>query len=231
VRNCTPCDARTVRPVAVIVWQSNRTRTPRALATTLAIAKNSSRPALIHAEQPWKPKTAIRMSDFAINESSMTLPDFAAIGHCCSYSISRGMAMGDRASGTRRHFVSVTAAALSGAGLGAGAQEAKAADAPPTPGFLVIYRPGSGFLPDKPLSEQPLREHGRYMLGLFRQGILRMAGGFADNSGGAALIDVATIEEARAIADADPAVSSRVFVHQVHQWTLVDWAARVSGGR
>jgi hypothetical protein len=36
--------------------------------------------------------------------------------------------------------------------------------------FLVIYRPGPAWLPNKPPSEQPLLEHGRYMLSLFAKG-------------------------------------------------------------
>ena len=32
--------------------------------------------------------------------------------------------------------------------------------------FLIIYRPGPAWLPGKSVSEQPLKEHGRYMLGL-----------------------------------------------------------------
>jgi hypothetical protein len=32
--------------------------------------------------------------------------------------------------------------------------------------FLVIYRPGPSWLVGKPISEQPLKEHGKYMLSL-----------------------------------------------------------------
>ena len=90
-------------------------------------------------------------------------------------------------------------------------------------GFLITYSAGAAFLAGKPLSEQPLKEHVAYMLDLHRRGTLRMAGGFADNSGGAAFIDAANVDEARQIAEADPAVKSKVFVYQLHQWNLVPW--------
>src|SRR5687767_9308158 len=53
--------------------------------------------------------------------------------------------------------------------------------------YLVIYRPGEKWLAGQPLDAQPLREHGRYMLSLHREGTLRYAGRFADGSGGAAV--------------------------------------------
>jgi uncharacterized protein YciI len=90
-------------------------------------------------------------------------------------------------------------------------------------GYLITYSAGPAFLAGKPLSEQPLQEHGRYMLDLHRRGVLRMAGGFADDSGGAALVDAASLDAARAIAEADPAVQSKVFVYRVQQWNLVPW--------
>lgn len=48
----TPCDARTARPRSLIACASNVSPARRILATDLAIAKNSSSPAVIQAEQP-----------------------------------------------------------------------------------------------------------------------------------------------------------------------------------
>jgi hypothetical protein len=36
--------------------------------------------------------------------------------------------------------------------------------------FMVIYRPGSGWLAGKPQAEQPLQEHGKYILQLHLAG-------------------------------------------------------------
>jgi uncharacterized protein len=92
-----------------------------------------------------------------------------------------------------------------------------------SPGYLILYRPGPAFIPGKPLSEQPLKEHGQYMMALHRRGTLRIAGGFADDTGGAALIDAPDLDAAEAIAQADPAVIAKVFSYELHLWRLVPW--------
>jgi hypothetical protein len=127
---------------------------------------------------------------------------------------------------SRREFMGC-AVLLMGTTMTAQAQtssaQANAHGAEAKPGYLITYSAGPAFLPGKPLSEQPLQEHGRYMLDLHKRGVLRMAGGFADDSGGAAFVDAASLEAARQIAEADPAVQSKVFVYRVQQWNLVPW--------
>lgn len=100
-------------------------------------------------------------------------------------------------------------------------------------GYLITYSAGPSFLSGKPLNEQPLKEHVAYMLDLHRRGVLRMAGGFGDNSGGAAFVDAASLDEARRIAQDDPAVTSQVFIFEIRQWNLVPWqrlAERATAG-
>ena len=75
----------------------------------------------------------------------------------------------------------------------------------------------------KPLSEQPLQAHVKYLIELYRAEILRFAGPFADDSGGAALLEVDSEEEARKIASQDPAVTEGVLVYQLHPWQLIPW--------
>jgi uncharacterized protein YciI len=89
--------------------------------------------------------------------------------------------------------------------------------------FIAIYKPGPAWLPGKPLSEQPLREHGKYMFDLFSKNALKFAGPFLDDSGGAAVFEAAGEAEAKAIVANDPAVVSRVFVVELHPWRLVEW--------
>ena len=93
--------------------------------------------------------------------------------------------------------------------------------------YLVAYRPGPAWLPSKPIGEQPLKEHGRYMLGLYVKGSLKFAGPFSDNAGGAAAFEAADDEEAKAVVAADPAVVSGVFLADVHPWALVEWERHV----
>jgi uncharacterized protein YciI len=118
----------------------------------------------------------------------------------------------------RRQFVLASLSAVL-----AGSSDATAAAASEQPGYLCVYRPGAKWLPGKPLSEQPLREHGRYMLDLYRRGILRLAGRFADGSGGAMLFGAADDPSAQAIVAADPAVVAQTFTYELRQWAFVDW--------
>jgi uncharacterized protein YciI len=89
--------------------------------------------------------------------------------------------------------------------------------------FLVIYRPGPAWLPGKPVTEQPLKEHGKYMLTLYISGSMKLAGPLTDNAGGAVLLDVADESEAKAIVAEDPAVKSGIFVYELHPWELKPW--------
>lgn len=127
-------------------------------------------------------------------------------------------------SGRRRFMQSGIAAT----GLSLGGRARSGTTSSDRPLFLALYRPGPAWLPDKPTIEQPLREHGRYMLELYRRGCLKFAGGFADHSGGAAAFEADDEEGARAIVDADPAVSTGVMVCRVQRWVLVDWASLAS---
>jgi hypothetical protein len=42
--------------------------------------------------------------------------------------------------------------------------------------YLVLYRPGPAWLTGKSVMEQPLREHGKYMLSLYTKGSMKLAG-------------------------------------------------------
>jgi uncharacterized protein YciI len=94
--------------------------------------------------------------------------------------------------------------------------------------YLVVYRPGPSWLPGKPVTEQPLKEHGRYMIELYTKGALKFAGGFPDNTGGAMVLEAASEAEAKAVVDADPAVSGKIMVPEIHPWRLVDWERLVN---
>src|SRR4029450_11694500 len=89
--------------------------------------------------------------------------------------------------------------------------------------YLIIYRPGPAWLTGKSIMEQPLKEHGKYMLGLYIKGSMRLAGPLTDNAGGAVLLDVSYETEAKAIVANDPAVKSGIFVYEMHPWKLQPW--------
>lgn len=92
------------------------------------------------------------------------------------------------------------------------------------PTYLVVYRPGPGWPEGKPMAEQSLREHGRYLISLHRRGVLRSAGPFADESGGAAVFEAPDDAAALGVVSADPTVQSEVFRFELRRWSLVDWA-------
>jgi uncharacterized protein YciI len=123
---------------------------------------------------------------------------------------------------TRGEFVKM---GLAGLGAALASSEVAAQEQSKQPSYLCVYRPGSRWLPGKPLAEQPLREHGRYMLDLYKRGVMRMAGRFADGSGGAMLFGADDDASAQAIVAADPAVVAGTFVYELRQWAFVDWAA------
>jgi uncharacterized protein YciI len=89
--------------------------------------------------------------------------------------------------------------------------------------YLVLYRPGPAWLTGKSVMEQPLKEHGKYMLSLYIKGSMKLAGPLTDNAGGAVLLEVSNEAEAKAIVENDPAVKSGVFVYEMHPWKLQPW--------
>ena len=89
--------------------------------------------------------------------------------------------------------------------------------------YLVIYRPGPGWVTGKSIMEQPLQEHGKYMLSLYMKGSMKLAGPLADDAGGAVLLEVSDEAEAKAIVMKDPAVESGIFVYEMHPWKLQRW--------
>jgi uncharacterized protein YciI len=89
--------------------------------------------------------------------------------------------------------------------------------------YLVLYRPGPAWLTGKSVMEQPLKEHGNYMLSLYIKGSMKLAGPLTDDAGGAVLLEVSNEAEAKAIVANDPAVKSGVFVYEMHPWKLQPW--------
>lgn len=106
--------------------------------------------------------------------------------------------------------------------LAAGAAVAPAmagADGAPPTYFVLTHSPGPLWDPAKGFREQPgLQQHLGYMSGFAGKGQIVMGGPFLDNSGGMMIFDVATLEAARAIAEADPAVKSGLLRVAVKPW-------------
>ena len=84
--------------------------------------------------------------------------------------------------------------------------------------FIVIYRPGPSWQAGRPMSEQGLLPHGRYMRSLFDQGRLQGGGPFVGSDGGMMIVRASGMDEIHAILAADPAVIGGIFVAQVEHW-------------
>lgn len=97
------------------------------------------------------------------------------------------------------------------------------------PTYLVIYKRGPRWAHGVPMKEQQgMGEHFKRYVELYRAGQLREAGGFADESGGAALFEASDDTAAAAFVAADPAVVSGTFVYELKQWRLNPWG-QISG--
>jgi uncharacterized protein YciI len=89
--------------------------------------------------------------------------------------------------------------------------------------FVVMRHPGKKWRAGVPTREQPLwLMHAHFMDGLFRDGIVVMAGPLADESGNAVLVCEADDAESLSRAfDADPWTENDVLgVGEIMEWTL-----------
>ena len=93
--------------------------------------------------------------------------------------------------------------------------------------YLVVYRSGPAWIPGKPVAEQPLKEHGSYMLSLYANGVLKYAGPFFDDAAGVATFEAEDDGGAKAVVAGNSAVLWRVFVAELHAWGLVDWEQHI----
>ncbi|GAB4039655.1 YciI family protein [Spirosoma jeollabukense] len=89
--------------------------------------------------------------------------------------------------------------------------------------FLVVYQPGLAWKAGEPAAAQPIPEHGRYLLDLYKQGYLRLAGPFGDDTGAALVLEAPDEAQARRLVNTDPAVVQAIFSYELHPWTLVPW--------
>ena len=85
--------------------------------------------------------------------------------------------------------------------------------------FVIEYKPGPAWRTGVPMNRQALGPHAAYWTRLAREGRAIGAGPYLDVDGGIAMITAASMDEARTIVAADPAVTTGVFVGEVHAWS------------
>ncbi len=85
---------------------------------------------------------------------------------------------------------------------------------------MALLKAGPTTIRDSLQRQQIQRRHLQNIKRLAANGTLLIAGPFLDGQSlrGIFLFDVATIEEARTIADTDPAVQAGVLVFELHPW-------------
>lgn len=91
--------------------------------------------------------------------------------------------------------------------------------------YVFLYVPGPNWLPGKPISEQPLAGHFRYMTQLESQRKLVLGGGFLDGSGAMGVLVADSQAEAENLVTHDPAVRERIVTATVHPWYVTVAAA------
>ena len=88
--------------------------------------------------------------------------------------------------------------------------------------FVILWRRGPSWVPEKPITEQDLGRHRAYFADLTSQGLIVLAGPFLDNaSGGMAVLRVTDLDAAKRIMREDPAIAERVFEGEVRPFHTV----------
>lgn len=87
--------------------------------------------------------------------------------------------------------------------------------------FVIFHRPGPAWQPRVEVLAQPgVFAHFQYLNAAFADGKIELAGPFlSENAGGMAILSAAcTEQDARALAEADPAVKSGLIHAEVRPW-------------
>lgn len=86
--------------------------------------------------------------------------------------------------------------------------------------FSIHLAPDENYDFKKSVYEQDLAAHGQYLQKLMENGKLVLAGPFADNTGGQAIIRAGTELEALSLVDNDPSIINKVFSYEIHPWHI-----------
>ncbi|GIV97926.1 MAG: hypothetical protein KatS3mg057_2583 [Herpetosiphonaceae bacterium] len=75
---------------------------------------------------------------------------------------------------------------------------------------------------DRAIYEPHLPDHFAYLAALKERGALLLSGPFTDKRGGMLIISADSVEEARAIAQADPLVARGLDRYELREWRITD---------
>lgn len=92
--------------------------------------------------------------------------------------------------------------------------------APASSLFVILYKQGPAWKEGVPMRQQEaIIPHFKYMKKLFEAGTILEAGPTLDEPGGVVILKTKDLDEAKAIMAADPSVSMKMFVGEVHAWS------------
>lgn len=113
-------------------------------------------------------------------------------------------------------FFAILAAGIGGAQAETPKPAAAAAEALPL--YLFVYKAGPAWKEGLPMAQQDMRPHGLYIKDLFEKGVVFAGGAFDPAEGGMAIVRADSLDAARAIFEADPAITSGIFVGEIVVW-------------
>ena len=76
--------------------------------------------------------------------------------------------------------------------------------------YVVLLKRGPKWIPNKPVTEQPLLEHGRYLNDQMSKGVVQLAGPFLDGSGGLIILNAKDEADVHTVTEHDPGVLGQV---------------------
>lgn len=86
--------------------------------------------------------------------------------------------------------------------------------------YVILYRQGPAWKTGVPMRLQDaIVPHFRFMKQHFQDGTILEAGPTLDAPGGMVILKAASLEAATAIMQADPSVTSKMFVGEIHSWS------------
>jgi uncharacterized protein YciI len=98
---------------------------------------------------------------------------------------------------------------------------AKSQEAPPETVFAVRFHPGLKWVAGAAAFDQPeIMKHVANLKAWDAAGKLYLGGPYLDSSGGMAVLRVASMDEAKGLAESDPCVLSGLMTTEVHPWLL-----------
>lgn len=87
------------------------------------------------------------------------------------------------------------------------------------PLYVIVYKQGPAWHEGVPMEKQDaMGAHYRYVKQLFEAGSIVDAGPTLDEPGGVVVLKAADMDAAKAIMEADPSITQKMFVGEVHSW-------------